>query len=132
VTARYLLDTDTASFAIRGVGRVKDNILARVPGEIAISVLTEAELWFGVNKLASRKLARSVEGFLGGVEVLGFDRAAARDFGELQALLVARGRPIGVVDAMLAAHARSQDLCFVTHNRRHFDRVPKLVVDDWV
>jgi tRNA(fMet)-specific endonuclease VapC len=132
VTVRYLLDTDTASFAIRGVGRVKENVLARMPGELAISVLTEAELWFGVRKLASQKLERSVEGFLGGVDVLAFDRAAARDFGDLQALLAKRGRPIGVIDTMLAAHARSRALCFVTHNRRHFDRVPRLAVEDWV
>ena len=132
MTAHYLLDTDTTSFAIRGVGRVKENVLARRPGEIAISVLTEAELWFGVKKLASRKLERSVEGFLSGVAVLAFDRAAGRDFGGLQAFLIARGRPIGVVDAMLAAHARSLALCFVTHNRRHFDHVPRLVVEDWV
>jgi len=132
VTTRYLLDTDTTSFAIRGVGRVKENLLARTPAEIAISVVTEAELWFGVKRIGSRKLQRAVEAFLGGVEILTFDRAAARDFGDLQALLVGRGRPIGVVDAMLAAHARSRGLCFVTHNRRHFDRVPKLVVEDWV
>jgi tRNA(fMet)-specific endonuclease VapC len=132
VTVRYLLDTDTVSFAIRGMGRVKENILARVPGEIAISVLTEAELWFGVKKLASRRLERSVEDFLSGVEVLAFDRSAARDFGDLQAFLGARGRTIGIVDALLAAHARSHALSLVTHNRRHFDRVPRLAVEDWV
>jgi tRNA(fMet)-specific endonuclease VapC len=132
VTARYLLDTDTVSFAIRGFGRVKERILERTPGEIAVSALTEAELWFGVSKLGSRRLHRSVEGFLAGVEVLPFDRAAAREFGEIQAFLVARGRPVGVIDAMLAAHARSRDLCLVTHNRRHFDRVAQLSVEDWL
>jgi len=132
VTLRYLLDTDTASFAIRGVGRVKDSILSHTPAEVAISALTEAELWFGVKKLGSRRLQRSVEAFLGGMQVLPFDRVAARDFGDVQALLAARGRPIGAVDAMLAAHARSRVLTFVTHNRRHFDRVPRLKVEDWV
>lgn len=127
-----MLDTDTASFAIRGVGHVKDRILERMPGEIAVSALTEAELWFGVAKLGSRKLQRSVEGFLGGVEILPFDRAAAREFGDVQAGLATRGRPVGVVDALLAAHARSRSMCLVTHNRRHFERIAGLVVEDWV
>jgi tRNA(fMet)-specific endonuclease VapC len=127
-----MLDTDTASFAIRGVGRVGERILAHTPGEIVISSLTEAELWFGVAKRRSRKLQRSVDGFLTDLDVLPFDRAAAREFGDIQAMLVARGRQVGIVDALLAAHARSRGLCLVTHNRRHFDRVARLAVEDWV
>lgn len=130
--ARYLLDTDTSSFAIRGVGHVKEHILARSVGELAVSALTEGELWYGVHKVKSIKLQRAVESFLSGVQVLPFDRAAAREFGELQAALASRGRPVGVVDALLAAHARALGLCLVTHNRRHFDRIAGLAVEDWV
>jgi tRNA(fMet)-specific endonuclease VapC len=48
------------------------------------------------------------------------------------ASLATRGRPIGVIDALLASHARSLDLCLVTHNRPHFERIARLVIEDWV
>jgi tRNA(fMet)-specific endonuclease VapC len=32
---------------------------------------------------------------------------------------------------MIAAHALSLDLTLVTHNMKHFRRVPRLRVEDW-
>jgi len=32
---------------------------------------------------------------------------------------------------LLAGHARSAGLAMITNNRREFDRVPGLEVDDW-
>lgn len=59
----YLLDTDTVSFAIRGVGDVGTRLRAEEPSQIAVSVITEAELWFGVRKLGSKRLERAVVAF---------------------------------------------------------------------
>lgn len=39
--------------------------------------------------------------------------------------------PIGPYDQMIAGHARSRGLIIVTNNRREFDRVPGLRVEDW-
>ena len=51
MTARYLLDTDTASYAIRGAFPALDARLATVaPHDMAISVITRAELLFGLEK----------------------------------------------------------------------------------
>ncbi len=51
---RYLLDTNTASYAIKGkVASVRTRLLRTPMAEIGISVITEAELRFGVARLPS-------------------------------------------------------------------------------
>ena len=52
-------------------------------------------------------------------------------FGALRADLKRRGSVIGPYDLMIAAHARSLGLIVVTNNRREFDRVSGLAVEDW-
>jgi tRNA(fMet)-specific endonuclease VapC len=129
---KYLLDTNTISFAIRGVGRVGTRLQEANPEDVALSVVTEAELWFGVEKRGSARLRQSVEGFLSGVTILEYDRAAAREYGRVRALLEKRGRPIGIADTMIAAHALSQGMTLVTNNGKHFRRVRGLKSEDWL
>ena len=129
---KYLLDTNTISFAIRGVGRVGERLRQADPKDVALSVVTEAELWFGVEKRGSVRLRQSVEAFLSGVTILEYNRAAAREYGRVRALLERRGRPIGIHDTMIAAHALSQGLTLVTNNGKHFRRVRGLDSEDWL
>lgn len=128
---KYLLDTNTVSYALRNEHGVGDRLLATDPTQVAISVLTEAELWYGVGKLGSPKLRRAVAAFLAAMPVLPLTSEAAREYGALRLLLERRGKPIGVVDTFIAAHARVQGLTLVTSNARHFARVAGLTLEDW-
>ena len=129
---KYLLDTSTVSFAIRGVGNVGARLQVTNPSEVAISAVTESELWYGVEKRRSDKLRRSVEAFLSGLGILDYDRPAAREYGRVRVLLEQRGEPIGIADTMIAAHALSQRLTLVTNNGKHFRRVRGLLLEDWL
>ena len=42
------------------------------------------------------------------------------------------GQSIGATDLLIAAHARSIPLTLVTYNTREFDRVPRLLLENWV
>ena len=128
---KYLLDTNTVSFAIRDIGGVGERLLASDPGDIAVSSMTEAELWYGVVKLGSARLRRAVEAVLASLTVLPITREVSRDYGELRVWLEKKGRPIGLADTLIAAHARCQRLTLVTNNVRHFSRVPRLSLEDW-
>lgn len=128
---KYLLDTNTVSFAIRGLGRVGDHLLASEPLDVAVSSVTEAELWYGVVKLGSARLRRAVEAVLSSMKVLPVTSEVARDYGDLRVWLEKRGRPIGLADTFIAAHARSHGLTLVTNNTRHLARVPGLKLEDW-
>ena len=53
-------------------------------------------------------------------------------FGQLRAELERAGTPCGLMDMQIGAHARSEGLTIVTNNRREFDRMPGLRVENWV
>lgn len=129
---KYLLDTDSVSYALRGQGGVGSRIISQRPSELGISSITLAELRFGANRRRSRKLHRLIDTFISAVEVAPFDQAAAAEFGKLGSALAARGTPIGDFDVLIAAHAISLECVLVTNNLRHFSRVQGLEVESWL
>jgi tRNA(fMet)-specific endonuclease VapC len=128
---RYLLDADSVSYALRGQGRVAQRILGHQPSELCISSVTLAELWFGAEAKGSTRLRQAIRAFLGDVEVVPFDAAAAERLGSLAAELAGRGVPIGSFDTLVAAQALCLGLIVVTNNTKHFERVPGLAVENW-
>jgi tRNA(fMet)-specific endonuclease VapC len=129
---RYLLDTNIASYIIKGNFPAARRRLARHPmSEIALSSVTEGELWYGVaRKPGAARLRAVVEEFLLRVAVLPWDSDAARRYGELRATLEQNGRPMGSLDMMIGAHALAAGLVLVT-NDRAFGRVAGLKLQDW-
>ena len=129
---RYLLDTNTVSYVIKGnFPRVRER-LRRLPiSEVGISVITEAELLFGVARLPhATKLGIGVEEFLRRVEIFVWDSVAARAYARLRAALEEDGEPMGNLDLMIAAQALAVGAILVS-NDRVFRRVKGLRVEDW-
>jgi tRNA(fMet)-specific endonuclease VapC len=62
---KYLLDTNTVSYALRGAGQVGTAIRARSPSELAVSAITVAELRYGASKRGSKKLHGLIDNFRG-------------------------------------------------------------------
>jgi tRNA(fMet)-specific endonuclease VapC len=129
---QYMLDTDTVSFALRGQGRVAERLLEHRPSELCISSITLAELRFGAEARRSRRLHELIRTFADAVSVVPFHQPAADRFAAVAASLVRRGEPIGTFDTLVAAHALSLELTFVTNNTRHFSRVVGLKLENWV
>jgi tRNA(fMet)-specific endonuclease VapC len=131
---RYLLDTDTASYVIRGAFPALDAKLATVASrDIAISVITRAELLFGLEKRGNpRALARVVHAFLDRITTLPWDNAAADTFAKLRAQLERQGTPIGFADTMIGAHALALKAALVTNNQKHFQNVKGLALENWI
>jgi tRNA(fMet)-specific endonuclease VapC len=128
---RYMLDTDTVSYALRGHGRVAAVLEQHRPSEISISSLTLAELRFGAENRRSKKLHQAIDAFATGVSVVSFDASAAASFAPIAVALRQRGEPIGSFDTLIAAHALSLGLILVTNNSEHFGRVPGLRTENW-
>ncbi len=129
---RYLLDTNTVSYIIKGNRpRVRERLL-RVPmAEVGISVITEAELLFGLaRRPEATKLRTVVEEFLLRVEVLPWDSAAAQQYARIRATLEDRGEPMGNLVLMIAAHALASGLVLVSSDAV-FRRVKGLKIEDW-
>jgi tRNA(fMet)-specific endonuclease VapC len=100
---------------------------------IAISSITLAELEFGVSNSKSYERNRNVLlAFSTLVEILPFDVSASAEYGRIRAALEHAGKPIGALDTLIAAHAKSLNLTLVTNNIREFQRVGGLVIEDWL
>jgi tRNA(fMet)-specific endonuclease VapC len=132
MAVRYLLDTNTVSYIIKGIfPHVRERLLKVRVSEVGISVVTEAELRFGVARLPqATKLAFVVEEFLLRVDVLPWDSPAARHYARLRATLEEHGEPMGNLDLMIAAQALAAGAILVS-NDRVFRRVKGLKVEDW-
>ncbi len=130
----WLLDTDTSSYAIRGVAAALDTALASAaPGTLAISSITRAELMFGLEKRSNpRALTHLVQAFLDRVTVLPWDTAAADCYARLRVQLDRSGTPIGMFDTMIAGHALALGAVLVTNNQKHFRHVKGLKLENWI
>ena len=131
MAVRYLLDTNTASYVIKGnFPRVRERLL-RVPmADVGISVITEAELRFGVTRRPQASgLKRVVEEFLVRVEVLPWNSDAPNSMPLARALELS-GEPMGNLDLMIAAQALAAEPVLVTHDHA-FRRVKGLRMEDW-
>jgi tRNA(fMet)-specific endonuclease VapC len=73
----------------------------------------------------------SIDALLSRVPILPFGANAAAHYGVIRADLERRGAPIGPLDTLIAAHALAEGMTLVTNNRREFDRVAALAVEDW-
>ncbi|MCM2292634.1 tRNA(fMet)-specific endonuclease VapC [Allorhizobium sp. BGMRC 0089] len=129
---KYMLDTNICIFTIKNRPQQVRDAFNRHHGRLCISSVSLMELIYGAEKSSNpeRNLV-IVEGFAARLEVLPYDELAASHTGQLRAELARNGTPIGPYDQMIAGHARSRGLITVTNNRREFDRVPGLRVEDW-
>ncbi|MCK9199716.1 MAG: type II toxin-antitoxin system VapC family toxin [Gallionella sp.] len=130
---KYLLDTNIVIYVIKRRPPEALEIFNRHHGHMAISSVTLAELVHGAEKSSDvARNIRVVEDFTSRLAVLPYDDKAAWQYGHIRAALEKIGRPIGVNDLHIAAHARSNGLTLVTNNLREFERVPGLLLENWV
>ncbi|MDR2088060.1 MAG: type II toxin-antitoxin system VapC family toxin [Clostridiales Family XIII bacterium] len=128
----YLLDTNICIFTMKQVPGVVERFRSARKAGIAISSVTLAELEFGVyNSKAPERNRNALLAFSTLVKILPFDIPASSEYGKIRAALGKAGTPIGALDTLIAAHAKSLKLILVTNNTREFRRVEGLFVEDW-
>jgi tRNA(fMet)-specific endonuclease VapC len=127
-----LLDTDTCIAILRGNEAVIDR-RAATTDDVATTWITAAELHYGAAKsVAPEKNRAVVKAFLGTLPVLGLDEASVQIFGEAKALLEKRGQRLADADLLIGAIAAANQATVVTGNRRHYERIPGVTVEDWI
>jgi tRNA(fMet)-specific endonuclease VapC len=116
-----MLDTNVVSRSPQG--RVFDRIAALGGDNMCISIITAAELRYGCAKKGSPRLLSQIEAILGSIEILPFDVPADIEYAGIRAELEAAGKPIGLSDLLIAAHACAAEMTLVTANVSEFERV---------
>jgi len=130
---KYLLDTNIVIYVIKQRPLAVLEVFNRQGGRMAVSAITLAELVHGAENSSdvSRNIA-VVEDFVSRLMVLPYDDKAAWQYGNIRAALEKLGQPIGINDLHIAAHARSNGLTLITNNLREFEKVPGLLLENWV
>ena len=130
----YMLDTDICIYTIKKrPARLIEKVQTLDPKDLAISSITMAELQFGAEKSTkSQESHEALDKFVAPFQILRFDEQAALHYGKIRAFLEKSGTPIGAMDLLIAAHARSLSLTLVTNNIREFETVPGLHVEQWI
>lgn len=131
---RYMLDTNICIYLIKHKPpQVFEKLQEHNPDEICISAVTYAKLVHGVEKskaVERNRLALTI--LLSNIEILDFDMKAAEEYGRIRADLEKKGTPIGLLDMMIAGHAKSLGYTVVTNNVGEFKRVEGLQYENWV
>ena len=132
----YLFDTDSLSQILRRsplpsfIAR-----LAAIPIEHQFTTaITVGEMVYGAHRSArsDELLSQLQTRVWPNITILPFDRAAAEIYGSVRAELERKGVTICEPDSRIAAIALAQSLTVVTGNVRHFNRVPGLLVENWL
>ncbi len=131
---QYLLDTNICIYLIKNKPAGVQNKFKKLRlGSLGISSISVAELQFGVNKSQQReKNQQALDQLLIPFEIVNFDYNAATEYGIIRNDLEKSGTPIGPLDTLIAAHAKSLNVVLVSNNEKEFRRVKGLIVENWV
>ena len=129
----HMLDTDICSYIIRSRSAgIQAKLSALAPDDICISVITRAELLYGLRRLPqNHRLQVEVRRFLR-LPRVGVGRGCRGLLREIRHQLVSSGQPIGELDMMIAGHSLAVGAILVTNNTRHYERITQpLTLASW-
>jgi tRNA(fMet)-specific endonuclease VapC len=128
VEAGIVLDTDVLVSDLRG----KTSVLRELEGkDPATTVVNAFELFHGAykSKESSANLS-ATRGLLGSLRLVGLSVKAAERAGEVLAQAQKSGQAIEIRDLLIGCIAREEGLSILTHNVKHFRKIPGLTVLD--
>jgi len=130
----YLLDTNVCIAIIKRQPEVVfERLRQHKPEELKISVISVAELQYGVDKSqAVEKNHKALTKFLAPLTIVDFDRICVTAYGKIRAALARAGTPIGPLDTLIAAQAITHGLILITNNVQEFSRIPELTLENWL
>ena len=132
---RYLLDTNICIYIINvKPEKVLRKLEQYTVNEFAISSITHAELQYGIEKSANKKTNQdALDEFLLPLTILPFHgKRLVTCYGEIRVSLESKGKTIGPLDMLIAAHAFSLDLTIISNNTKEFARIPNLKCENWM
>jgi tRNA(fMet)-specific endonuclease VapC len=135
----YLLDADHCIAYLQGSHPAYSTIAPRIAStpvqDLRVSLFTAMELaegpWHSQTTQGYHQARSTLHTFLGWIPIVGITHLTVEEFGRLRALLRRKNQLIGDMDIATAATALTHGFTMVTHNTRHFSRIPGLQIEDW-
>jgi tRNA(fMet)-specific endonuclease VapC len=131
---KYLLDTNICIYIIKKKPETVIKLFSKLkPGDVAISAITIAELYFGIAKSSKpNENTIALQEFLQPLVTLDFTAEDSVFYGQIRAELEAKGQMIGAMDLLIASIAISRGLTLVTNNEKEFGRIKNLKLENWI
>ncbi len=127
---KYILDTTVCIALIRGNKNVLKAILEKGEENCLVSEITIAELYYGASKSGRPSHFRDVQYILDSFEIVPVFPSLCT-YGDVKSQLEAQGMRIDEFDLLIGATALYNSMTLVTHNTKHFKRIPNLEIEDW-
>ena len=128
---RYMLDTNTVSYLLKGHPAVVRRVVETPMSALCISAITEGELLFGlVKRPEAKRLQVAVQEFLRRVDVLPWNSAVADFYGISRVDLEKQGKTLAPLDLLIASHALETDAVLVSSDKA-FSQLATLRIEDW-
>ena len=128
---RFMLDTDIASYLIRGDHPSVTEKFTEFYENCVMSSITAAELQYGARKRNNRVLTKKVQALCNLLTIIPWNDEAANAYAKLRVELETAGTPIGNMDMLIAASAIAENAILVTNNVEHFSKVVSLKIENW-
>lgn len=132
---RFVLDTNTVSFLMKGHPGIAERLMAESRTDVLLPQPVLAEIEYGLahhpvrrRREALRRRFDLIRGQLSGQD---WTDGVSRVFGEVKADLHRRGLPLEDFDVAIAAHAIAIDAALVTENLAHMERIRGLRLENW-
>ena len=123
-----LLDTNVCIRILRRKSETMQFYLRNV-GKILLPAMSVAELYYGAERSADPvRGCAVVDDFIDVVPVVQTNNEILQKFGELKAVLAAKGELVGDADTLIAATALMLNIPLATSNVKHFERFPGLKI----
>lgn len=127
---KYLLDTNVLISMFKDQHGIRNRIREVGFESCAISELTLAELYVGMYKGKNPRQKKEVE-FVRNNFIILPDSPALETYARIRAELELKGQKIDTIDCLIGSTAIINDLVVVTHNTKHFERIPGIKLEDW-
>ena len=127
---RYLLDTNVIVEMLRGNRKVIGQIERHGRQNCFISEITIAELYYGAIKSENSKHLDDIEIIESLFQIVPL-YPSFLDYAKIRHHLTSTGLGIDTFDMLIGASSVQGNYVLITHNKKHFSRIPKLQLADW-
>ena len=128
---KYLLDTNVLVAMFRKQHGIRENILQAGIDNCLVSEATLAELKVGAYKTNDPRQWREVNETSEAFSIVPITATDFDLYARNRALLESQGTKIDSFDLLIGSSAVNNGLTIVTHNKKHFERIPNLQIVDW-
>ena len=126
----YLLDTNVIVELLRGNPIIREKIQSIGLSRCFISEITIAELTYGAINSGITEELNDVDTITKLFQIIPIAQTFT-EYGHIRTSLRKEGLLVDQFDMLIAATALHYSLVVVTHNRKHFQRIPSLSIEDW-